>query len=66
MLTDESCSSEPAPRYRPSHSDPHLPSHPSGAASITAGSSLYTFVPSLHKLRETTEGEKQSSTDSWA
>lgn len=36
------------------------------AADITAGNSLYTFAPSLHKLRKTTEGEKQSSMDSWA
>lgn len=50
---------------------PALTSHLPGAsfrraANITAGSSLYTFAPSLHKLRETTEGEKQSSADSWA
>lgn len=37
-----------------------------GAANIAAGSSLGACAPFPRKLRETTEGEKQSSADSWA
>lgn len=53
---------EAALRLRPS---PLQPRTPRGAANAAPGSSLHV-CPALSKLRETTEGEKQSSTDSWA
>lgn len=51
---------------RPPFPAPTSPPHPPGAANTAAGSSLGARAPFLRKLRETTEGEKQSSTDSWA
>ena len=57
---DSSSSSAASPGYRPSWRGLGR------AANLSAGSSLHAFAPALHKLRETTEGGKQSGADSWA